>query len=267
MSDKSHEYYAELLKHSEDMAKSLRTQLDGVVYETFLRPPDEVDLLCYQKMYAENHGKSRVVAREGIQVKIPGLAAICQKCMPFFLEQRSDLSKSQDVTTGVRFEEPFREFLKSLHIDAFDAGTVDTRLPDIGIKNEKQDVAVLLEIKYHNAPFIKARQFVSPDTECYDGSLTIDVEKCRKEIEVARKLYPNAENLIAHWIDFPCLKCVLWDKLETALGEIVYERRHRPGDYEGGYKVGYTEKTYHFIRKIHDFDSLISTIQTLAGKA
>lgn len=266
MSDKSHDYYEKLLEHSKDMANSLRTQLNGVVYETFLKPPNEMNLLCYQKMYTENRGKSKVIAREEMQAKIPGLAAICQKCMPFFLEQRSDLSKSQDIITGVRFEEPFREFLKSLHIDAFDAATVDIRLPDIGIKNRKKDVAVLLEIKYHNAPFIKARQFVSPNTECYDGSLTIDVEKCANEIQVAKKIYPNAENLIVHWVDFPCLKCILWDKLETALGKTVYERMHRAGDYEGGYKVGYTKKTYHFIRKIHDFDSLISTIQSLASK-
>lgn len=263
MSNKSHNYYEELLKHSKNIANILETQLAGVVYETFLQPPSEVNLLCYQKMYTENHGKSKVISREEMQAKIPGLAAICQKCMPFFLEPRSELSKSEDIITGVRFEEPFREFLKSMHIDAFDAATVDMQLPDVGIKNRKKDVIALLEIKYHNAPFIKAKQFVSPDTECYDGSLTIDVKKCEKEIEVAKKIYPNAENLIVHWIDFPCLKCVLWDKLETALGETVYERIHRAGDYEGGYKVGHTEKTYHCVRNIYDFDSLISTIQSL----
>jgi len=267
MSDKSQHYYEKLLEYSKGIASSLREQLAGVVYESFLKPPDELNSSCYQKMYTENRGKLKIIKREKMQENIPGLDAICEECIPFFLQQRSDLSKSQDIITGACFEEPFRKFLRSLDIDAFDTTKVDMRLPDVGIRNSKGDVVALLEIKYHNAPFIKARQFVSPNTECYDGSLTIDVEKCENEIRVSKEIYPDAEYLLIHWIDFPCIKCVLWDKLETALGDAIYERIHRSGDYEGGYKVGYTKKTYHFVSKIYDFDSLINNIRHLTDKA
>lgn len=217
-------------------------------------------------MYLENHEKLKIVDREKMQERIPDLDAVCLKCIPFFLKKRSESVKNQDITTGVHFENPFKEFLRGLDIDAFKANKADMRLPDIGVRNYNSDVIALLEVKYHNAPFIKARQFVSPNTEYYDGSLTIDIEKGRNQIKVSKDIFPDAECLLVHWIDFPCLKCILWDTVESALTNTVYERIHRSGDYEGGYKVGYTKKTYHFVRKMKDFDSLISHIQHLTVK-
>lgn len=264
MKNLSQDYYLELLKFANQIATKLRKQLAGVVFKNFLQPPDKLNLECYKKMYVENIGKSTVPERKEIQKIISGLGNLCEECIPFFLEKRSELAKNEDIITGTRFEEPFREFLRSKEIDAFDAGKIDMRLPDIGIKDTSNNVVALLEVKYHNAPFIKAREFVSSDTECYDGSLTIDVKKCKNQLKIANRLYPDAQKFIVHWVDFPCLKCILWDKLESVSRDVVYERIHRSGDYEGGRKVGYTEKTYHFVRYLEDFDSLIRTIKALS---
>lgn len=262
MRNRSDYYYKKLLGYSSTVGSSLRKELSGVVYETFLREPDQLNLRCYETMYVHNHGKTKVSDRGTMQRKIPGLGDLCEKCMPFFLKRRSDLSKIDDTAIGVKFQEPFIRFFQSIGIKAFDASEEDMRLPDIGIRNRAGEVSSLLEIKYHNAPFIKARQYVSSDTECYDGSLTIDVEKCSRQIKLAKEVYPNSENLIVHWVDFPCIKCVLWDSLDSATGALVYERLHRQGDYEFGRKVGYTKKIYHFISKLNDFDSLVKKAST-----
>lgn len=262
MTNRSNFYYKKLLEFLSTLASILRKELKGVVYESFLREPDQLNLRCYEVMCVLNHDKPRVPDRVTMQRKIPGLADLCQKCMPFFLKRRSNLSKADDITTGVKFQEPFIRFFQSIGIKAFDASEEDIRLPDIGIRNRRGEVTSLLEIKYHNAPFIKARQYVSSDTECYDGSLTIDVEKCSSQNELAKDIYPNSENLIVHWVDFPCIKCVLWDSLDSATGTAVYERMHRSGDYEFGRKVGYTKKIYHYISKLNDFDSLVKKAST-----
>ena len=208
-------------------------------------------------MYRRMKNRDFVPSRDEVHPIIAGLQNACSDCQNFFLRNRSDLKKSEDVITGASFEMPLIAFLNSMGIYAFKANEIDMRLPDIGIKNRNGDIISLLEVKYHNAPFIMARRFVSKQTECYDGSLTIDVDKCNKQIDIARSICPQANYLIVHWVDFPCIKTVLWDHLSSATGEPVFERRHRAGDYEDGIQVGYTRKKYHCVKGLNDFGSLI----------
>jgi hypothetical protein len=265
MTDPSLDYYRELLSLSAGVAAQLKQALAGIIHPTALAAPTGLNGECYRQMVTGLHGAAEAPARDTIQSQLAGLSAACQGCVPFFLRQRSALDKKQDVVTGARFELPFRDFLRNHGLDAFLANDIDMDLPDVGVRNSAGQVRALLELKYHNAPFIRARQFVGADTECYDGSLTVDVGKCRKQFAKATTIYPGAAILLVHWVDFPCLKCILWDKMETALGEVVYERRHRSGDYREGYQVGWTKKTYHRVRYLRDFASLLETLREHAS--
>ena len=64
MSDNSQLYYRNLLEISKDTAEILRKELAGVVHESYLQIPGELNLLCYQKMFTENHGTTVIVDRD-----------------------------------------------------------------------------------------------------------------------------------------------------------------------------------------------------------
>jgi len=262
MSSSDSTHYENLLKIAQPFLTRTKKQLEGIVFRTALDMPTDINELCYKRMYMERIGESRAEDLNDIQNDINGLEKLCNECKSFFLKIRSQMNKDKDIKTGTRFEDPFVDFLKGLGFDAFLTRDINFDLPDIGVNDSNGKTVILIELKYHNAPFIKAKQIIKEEeTECYDGSLTIDAEKCRKQYRVSQQLYPEAKYLIAHWIDFPCLKCVLWNSLATALGETMYDRIHRVGDYRDGKQVGWTKKRYHFIRALKDLDELIEYIE------
>jgi hypothetical protein len=265
MSVKSQLLYKDLIcNFAQDLRKEMKEKIGSVFYQTALLPPSDFNNLCYELMYLrirDNPGP--IPSREELQGQIPSLKKTCRACENFFLNCRTYMWKDEDVEIGKRFERPTREWLNSRGILVFPANEIDPRLPDIGIKNRYEKVAAFLEVKYHNAPFINARHHVSKDTECYEGSLTIDVGKMKNQIAIAKRLYPEAPLLILHWVDFPCIKTILWGDLSMPTEEYVFERRHRPGDYKDERQIGYTQKVYHFLRHLKDLSSLIEYLKNL----
>lgn len=259
----SQELYKEFLQYVNELRETMQDQIGTVLFETAMTYAEFNDR-CYKVMCQNMQNKKTVPPRESLWNQVEGLRSVCGNCTRFFFAPRSNLDKGADVITGAQMERPFIEYFNSKGIRAFSANKKDMNLPDIGIKDTTGKVVALLEIKYHNAPFIKARKYVSSDTECYDGSLTLDSEKVKKQVRIARERYPNAELIVVHWIDFPCIKTIMWDFLREPESDI-YERKHRSGDYIGGRKVGYTRKTYHYVRFLNDFASLVEYLRELKG--
>lgn len=251
----SQELYREFIRYVARVRDTIREQIGTVLFDTTMTY-NEFNDECYEVMYQKMKGQGEVPSKELLWEQINGLKQVCERCTRFFLHPRSNLDKKADVVTGAQIEKPFVDFFNSKGIEAFSANEEDMRLPDIGVKDKSGETVALLEIKYHNAPFIKARKYVSNTTDCYDGSLTLDIEKVKRQVLHTRERYPDAELIVVHWIDFPCIKCIMWDFLEN-VGSEVYERKYRAGDYVEGRKVGYTKKTYHYVRFLRDFASLI----------
>jgi hypothetical protein len=194
--------------------------------------------------------------------QVSGLQELIKRAVKFYLEPRNKSVKGLDVQLGNQFDQAFINFLKSRHIMAERADTKNKRLPDIMVLDKTRNIKAYIELKYHNAPFIRSRQLLG--REMYEGSITLDTEKLRRQIveiesELERPVY------FVHWVDFPDLKGVFFnthEQIKEYMQEeaVQFNRKEREGDYRLEAKIGYTEKFY---PPLHEMGNLAELLEHL----
>jgi len=226
-------------------------------YYSFLHYSD-FNILCEKIMF--NYG---IKQRHFYFSKIQGLETECKKCWKYYLNPRNKSIKKYDIIYGKKFEYSFINFLNKLNIRSDKADKSHAILPDNLIIDSKGEILAYYEVKYHNAPFVWKYKY-TPGRECYEGSITLDYEKVKKQIyETRNKTYLPVYYL--HWVDFPCIKGVFFMSLEDTekiveLG-VEFARREREGNYilsKGTKKmVGYKNKIYPSIFKMQNLEKFI----------
>jgi hypothetical protein len=263
--DKSIYLYKELVSKA---SKILTDYLRNVpTFENQLKF-EEINELCYQKMYEDIKDKESIETIQELYEKINGLKELYQRARKYYLNSRNKSIKGLDVQLGKQFEEVFIEFLNSKGIVAMRADTKNKRLPDIMVLDKTRNIKAYIELKYHNAPFMLAWRLLG--RESYEGSITLDTEKLKKQLieidsELERPVY------FVHWVDFPDLKGIFFnthDQIKEYLTEnpVQFIRKTRDGDYkEGEYKlqakVGYTDKFYPPLHEMGDFEELLANLK------
>jgi len=233
------------------MKKSLQHQ-SFLTYSNFNK-------LCNKVMFDNG-----LIPRQQFFSKITGLEEECKKCWQFYLKPRNKSIKKYDIIYGKKYEDAFIKFLKKLSILSDKADKKNKVLPDNLILNKKGNKLAYYEVKHHNAPFVWVFKKVK-GRECYEGSITLDYEKVKRQIEEIRKI-TSLPVFYLHWVDFPCIKGVFFMTLEDtkkALEEgIAYKRKEREGDYivstAGKKKVGYQNKIYPSILKMKSLEDFVN---------
>lgn len=230
-------------------------------YHTFLTF-SEFNIRCMDIML-----NNEIIPRNKFFEKIPELKDECSHCWKFYLNPRNKSIKKYDIIYGKKFENAFIRFLNKLSILSKKADEEYAILPDNLILNKEDEILAYYEVKYHNAPFVRKYKF-SPGRECYEGSLTLDFIKVKKQIEEINKI-TKAPVFYLHWVDFPCIKGVFYMTLEETqnileLG-IDYKRKKREGNYiktkKGEKKVGYQSKFYPSILKMKNLEDFVKTFK------
>lgn len=254
--EKSIDLYIKLLeKESLEIKEFVKNTIQ---YDTFLNF-SEFNKECIVKMFQHN-----TIPRQEYFKLINNLENECKKCWRFYLNPRNKSIKRYDVLYGHKFENAFINYLNSLGIESLKADKKDKLLPDNLILNKKDEIIAYYEVKYHNAPFVWAFKF-NKNRECYEGSITIDYEKAKKQIQRIEESVKMPVYYL-HWIDFPCIKGVFFMSLEDTKkiidSCITYNRKGKEGDYiiknDNIKKVGYQEKFYPSLFEMKNFEEFIN---------
>ncbi|MFC1903751.1 hypothetical protein ACFLW9_02590 [Chloroflexota bacterium] len=254
----SQELYITLLKEAAGIQEFMKRTPQ---YHSFLEFSD-FNMRCEKKMF-EQGLKQRL---EYFQM-IPDLEKECKQCWRFYLNPRNKSIKKYDVIYGKKFEEVFIKFLNNIGIDSAKADEKNAVLPDNLIRNIEGKTIAYYEVKYHNAPFVKAYQY-QPGRECYEGSITIDYEKVQKQIETTKAI-TDLPVYYVHWVDFPCIKGIYYMSLEETQkameSGIAYSRKAREGDYITNNKkvkqVGYQNKFYPSLLTMNKLEQFVLMFQ------
>jgi len=240
---------------------------DSPTYSSFLEYSD-FNETCYELMYLDQKNLENPETKLYFQDQIEDLESECSDCWNFYLNPRNEFEKGLDVQLGKKFEEALNEFLtnklQSEGIVSTKADVEDKRLPDNCFVKDEEIIA-FYEVKFHNAPFVKAHEYIDESRSCYEGSITLDKNKVKKQIEVVEK--KETPTFFLHWVDFPCIEGIFYHDLETTknyLEELnTYNRKTRSGDYKNGKKVGYTQKFYPPLTTMSTFEELLEKIKEL----
>jgi len=263
MLSRNEKLYIDLLKETSEIRDLVKRTSQ---YGSFLTYTD-FTIQCNLKMLSNG-----IKPRQEFFQEIPQLKEECAKCWRFYLKPRTSLIKQYDVIYGKKFEEAFIKFLNKLTIHSDKADTKNKTLPDNLVLDKNGSTLAYYEVKYHNAPFIFRYKYAK-GRECYEGSLTLDYDKVKKQIEAIRKI-TDLPVFFIHWIDFPCIKgifCMTLEDTESILkGGVEFSRKKREGDYKINKKekriVGYTEKFYPSVLKMKNLEEFIKLLRSLYGK-
>lgn len=253
------ELYEELLDSS---SQEINTYLKGVpTYHNFLTF-NIFNKSCYEKMYLNNN---QICSKHTFYENIPELKNECKLCWNFFLSPRNKSIKSLDVQMGKKFETAFGNYLKKKGF-AFRKGDAKNKsYPDNAINDSHGNLLAYYEVKYHQAPFVKAFNF-NPGRECYEGSITLDYTKVKKQLDLIEKEI-SVPVYFLHWVDFPCIKGIFYqtsrETKEILERGIDYNRKDRVGDFKNNKKIGYTKKFYPSLLFMKDFKSFLDDLYIL----
>ena len=263
--------YRELLKHSENLknvflknAKTFENQLD------FTKLNEE----CYYKLYSEIKDIKSIKPINFFYKTIEGLEEINKKAYKFYINPRNRSIKGLDVQLGNKFDEVLINFLNSKGIKAARADTKNKKLPDIHVLDNSKNIKAYIEHKYHNAPFMLSHKLIG--REAYEGSITMDSKKLKKQIIECESELVDRPVYIVHWVDFPHLKGIFFNTLSQIKfyldkNDNEFERKSREGDYKIVNKVnlkkGYLEKFYPPLHEMGDFDELIKLLSPNVKKS
>ncbi|MBA3758202.1 hypothetical protein H0X10_01040 [Candidatus Saccharibacteria bacterium] len=229
---------------------------------------DEINRVCYKKMYAEIADREGVRPLPELYGEIDGLKELYSRARKYYLTPRNKSVKGLDVQLGNKFDEAMIDFLNKLGIKASRADTKNKRLPDIMILDRTRNIKAYIEMKYHNAPFMLAWNLLG--REPYEGSITMDTKKLEKQLieiesELERPVY------FVHWVDFPDLKGIFFntnEQIRMYLEEDSeqFVRKDRDGDFKETIyairkKVGYSEKFYPPLHEMGDFSELLNNLK------
>lgn len=251
--------YKELLDICSDEISGFLS--NATKYDTFLNL-DSFNINCYEEMYKNC---KKIYPRQFFFKKIPELEQECKKCWKFFLNPRNKSIKGLDIRMGQKFEVGLGQFLESKGFKYKKGDDKNKRYPDNAILSDKNKLLAFYEVKYHQAPFVKTYQY-RKGRECYEGSLTLDYEKIRKQIELINNEV-KVPVFYMHWVDFPCIKG-LFVQSSSETGNIMnngkeFNRKEREGDYSKGKKVGYTDKFYPSILEMMEFSEFLNLLTNL----
>ncbi len=255
-------YYKELLKFSEDIRDNYLKNVSK--FKNQLRFED-INLLCYQKLYEEIKSIKDIKPLNKFYDEINGLKTLNNEAYKYYLSPRNKSIKGLDVQLGNKFDNAFMDFLKSLGIKVNDerADIKNKRLPDIKILDNTRNIKAYIEHKYHNAPFMFSKKKIGRET--YEGSITMDTKKLQKQlIEIESELEDRPVYFV-HWVDFHHLKGVFFNTQEQIksylnANPIEFSRYSREGDYKLQSKIGYTEKFYPPLHEMGDLEELIKKL-------
>lgn len=227
----------------------------------------EMNEFCYHKLYSEIMSLEQVKPLSNFYEEIPGLKEMQSKAYKYFMLPRNKSVKGMDVQLGNKFDEIFIKFLNAKGIKAERADKKNKQLPDIMILDNTRNIKAYLEHKYHNAPFMLSHKLIG--RESYEGSITLDTKKIKKQIIEVESELDGRPVYIIHWVDFHHLKGIFFNTLEQINAylknnEIEFERKTKEGDYKIVYQKkiqkGYIEKFYPPLHEMGDFDELLSKL-------
>lgn len=224
---------------------------------------------CYEKMYV-NNSQDNVRSVKDLKLEIEELKATCKECGNFFMKQRNNSIKKYDVMLGRLLEDVVIEYLKLKYkLNVTHADESNKKYPDCMLLSGDKGILAYFEVKYHGAPFISA--FHKIGRYCYEGSVTLDLDKVKKQIEIAEAELDRPVFYL-HWVDFPCLKGIFFETSEQVKNELFihgeeFERKKRTGDYdENRIKRGYTKKFYSKLLEMGSFEELIDIFLDMKKK-
>lgn len=176
---------------------------------------NKTNIESYKQMYL-NQRKS---SPDDLKEYIYDLENTCKECKSFHRTKTQSYNHSKNVATGIFLEHKFLNFLNErINFNAELTTTfqlVDFKgneipqdkikiFPDISILDEQRYLVAFIELKYHSAPFIKAKDYTG--YYCYEGSLSMDVLKVKNQLNQLNQHFPETPTFYLHWIDFPCIK-------------------------------------------------------------
>jgi hypothetical protein len=266
---KSIALYRELLEFSRDklmsFLKNFPLHKDQLTFTAFHEE-------CYFKIYVKLGQNGKVISRKELLKMIPNLEAVCKDCWNFFITPRSNSVKKLDIKFGKKFEEVFMDFLRVRGFKCKRGDEIKKNYPDIAILSATDKPACYLELKYIAAPFLTVYTKVK-GRECYEGSLTLDVDE---KLKAQRKFVEEEIKVpvfYVYWADFPCIKGIFFIEAKK-LYEYVdsvgleYTRKPRSGNFIHGEKgepirVGHIDKVYPPLFSMESFEKLIEKLTTL----
>lgn len=257
--------YKELLEFSKDRLDDFFANVK--IYENQFVWTD-FSARCYECMYINNSYDNFSVVKE-LKEQIPELKDTCKKCGNFFMPQRNKSIPKYDVILGKQHEEILMEFLSRKLGAKIDRGDLQNRrYPDCAVYDNKGNIVAYFEVKFHGAPFVSALQLTG--RYCYEGSATLDYKKIEKQLELI-KAEISVPVYYVHWIEYPCLKGVFYERAEQVdeyikKEHIEFERKKREGDEYKSRMSRYYAKMYSPLLKMGSFEEMIEELAGLLGK-
>jgi hypothetical protein len=232
----------------------------------------ELNEECYRRIYIELRQNKKVMSRKELIKLIPGLGTVCKNCWKFFISPRSNSIKSLDIEFGKKFEEVFMNFLSSKGFVCKDVDQIKKNYPNIAILDPGERPVCYLELKYIAAPFLTVYRKIK-GRECYEGSLTLDVDE---KLKLQRKIVEEEIKVpvfYVYWADFPCIKGIFFVEAEKVYGYVdkvglEYTRKVRRGNFiqrvNGEIiEIGHREKVYLPLFEMEDFERLLEILTAL----
>lgn len=229
---------------------------------------DDFNDQCFEKMYSSNDPSNPKSVKE-LKEEIPPLKAVCKQCGNYFMNPRNMSVKGLDVQLGIQLENALIDWMKNeFNIKAVHADKSKKAYPDCMILNTDNGILAYFEVKYHNAPFILAKQ--RTNRYCYEGSVTLDLDKIAKQLVLIESDL-DRPTFFLHWIDYPCLKGLFFETSEQIKHSLYkkgeeFERKERAGDLHGAKKTGYTKKFYSHLLEMGTFEEFVKTIDDIKRK-
>ena len=216
---------------------------------------NELNKLFFEEIYCKKRtgpGKIRKSeSKDEICKQINQLKVLCDSCWSFFFRsvQNRKYDKQEDIHTANFFENKTMFFLK---MKGFNVVRGDNEnlghhkgYPDLLVLGKNGNPICYLEIRYNAAPFLKVSNFVK-GRECYEGSLTLNPKKLKRQIEVLENQI-KVPIYYVYWADFPCLKGIffteiqnIWHYFEEIGSEDQHDRRVGEGDFSYDRKIEQT---------------------------
>jgi hypothetical protein len=266
---KSIELYRELLDFSKSKLMSfLKNYPLHEAQLTFTAFNEE----CYHKIYIELGQNKKIISRKELLKLIPNLEMVCKNCWKFFINPRSNFIKSLDIKFGKKFEEVFMDFLSIKGFKCKNGDEIKKNYPNIAVLNTNGKPVCYLELKYIAAPFLTVFQKVK-GRECYEGSLTLDVDE---KLKIQRRIVEEEIKVpvfYVYWADFPCIKGIFFieaKKLYQYVDKVglEYTRRPRSGNFirrvNGDViEIGHRDKVYPPLFEMENFEKLLQILIAL----
>lgn len=198
-------------------------------------------------------------------------ALACDSCFKYYMENRGNLAKIEDLIYGAFLEKRFTDFLSNILPKINNSDWVVKRAdlenfhnPDFCIEKNGNEV-LFIEFKTIFRPFLIISKLVDPNYRCFSHSLTLDVgKKIEKQKEIVEER--GIKTIYLYWYDTPCMKGFYWEDSEVVYRNIEakYSRIERDGDFNSwGTKNSTTDKIYLNVFEMQGADSFLELLRKL----